>query len=195
MIRCRLARPSVRNAVRRVGRRTARSRNTVQSRSKRVSRVWLRFPSKLRGRRKGRNGAGHGEVAQASTRCIPRQRETNMSHLRVLNKTKQILLCSVCKVASSDRERIRGLLDRTSMQAGEGLLIPRCHSIHTVGMQFPIDVLYLGSDGKVLWWQRNVQPGAKRTTPGYGGGDSVLELPAGGALSTEVGDVLSFQRI
>jgi len=79
------------------------------------------------------------------------------------------------------------------MQDGEGLLIPKCSSVHTVGMKFPIDIVYIDRAGKVILRSRNAQPG------GLGGNvpgaDSVLELPSGGARSTEVGDVLSFQRI
>jgi len=79
------------------------------------------------------------------------------------------------------------------MQDGEGLLIPRCQSIHTVGMQFPIDVLYLDANAKVVGWRRQLMPGAKRRE--VLDAHSVLELPSGGARSTEVGDVLTFQRI
>jgi uncharacterized membrane protein (UPF0127 family) len=79
------------------------------------------------------------------------------------------------------------------MQDGEGLLIPKCNSIHTVGMNFPIDVLYLRNDGAVMARARDLQPGMKQAKFTKAG--SVLELPSGGARSTEVGDVLTFQRI
>ena len=116
-----------------------------------------------------------------------------MAHLRVFNQTKQILLCSLCKVASSDHERMRGLLDRTSMQAGEGLLLTKCNSVHTVGMKFPIDIVYIDWAGKVKMRSRNAQPGGLGgSVPGT---DCVLELPSGGALSTEVGDQITFTRL
>jgi uncharacterized membrane protein (UPF0127 family) len=123
--------------------------------------------------------------------------------LRVFNQTKNSLLCSVCKVAQTDQERVKGLLDRTSMQAGEGLLILKCDSVHTVGMKFPIDVLYLGNDGIVLARVLGLQPGFTKakyagqsaSQPHFQRANSVLELPSGGALSTQVGDRLTFQRI
>ena len=118
-----------------------------------------------------------------------------MPHLRVFNQTKQILLCSVCKVAQSDQERTRGLLDRTSMQAGEGLLILKCRSVHTVGMKFPIDVLYLDNSGIVMDLHQGLLPGVRKAKPTYWDPDSVLELPSGGALSTEVGDQITFTRL
>ena len=116
-----------------------------------------------------------------------------MSHLKVFNQTKNIQLCSVCKVAQSDRERMRGLLDRTSLQAGEGLLILKCDSVHTIGMNFPIDVLYLGNNGPVLTRALGLQPGARKAK--FAGANSVLELPFGGALNTEVGDQITFTRL
>ena len=43
-------------------------------------------------------------------------------------------------------ERIRGLLGRPALGAGEGLLIIPCNSIHTAFMSCPIDLLFLGQD-------------------------------------------------
>jgi hypothetical protein len=80
------------------------------------------------------------------------------------------------------------------MQAGEGLLIPKCDSVHTVGMKFPIDVLYLGRNGTVVAGRLNMQPGQKAQRISTGS-LSVLELPSGGALSTEVGDQIMFTRL
>jgi uncharacterized membrane protein (UPF0127 family) len=92
------------------------------------------------------------------------------------------------------------------MQAGEGLLITQCDSIHTKGMNFPIDVLFLDGQGKIVTCDRAIAPGKMVTlttstanpnprqnplTPAR----SVLELPSGGALSTEVGDQITFTRL
>jgi hypothetical protein len=78
------------------------------------------------------------------------------------------------------------------MQAGEGLLILKCQSVHTVGMKFPIDVLYLDNRGRVL--QHVAAPPGFRIAE-VSGSNSVLELPSGGALSTEVGDQITFTRL
>ncbi len=57
------------------------------------------------------------------------------------------VLASV-EVAGSGRARRRGLLGRDGI---EGALVLRpCRSVHTVGMRFPIDVAFVGRDGKVL---------------------------------------------
>jgi uncharacterized protein len=65
------------------------------------------------------------------------------------------------------------LLDRD--RASPGLLIPRCHAIHTFGMRFPIDVVFLDSSGEPISRRRAVPPCrvvVERRAA------SVLELPA-----------------
>lgn len=113
--------------------------------------------------------------------------------LRILNQTKNIVLATCAELADTEHKKMRGLLDRQSIAPGEGLLIPKCNSIHTVGMHFPIDVVYLDGCGKVVLRSRNAQPG------GLGGkvegALSVLELPSGMAQSTQVGDQLIFHRL
>jgi hypothetical protein len=45
---------------------------------------------------------------------------------------------------------MRGLLGRPTLALHEGLVIAPCSSVHTVGMGYPIDVVYLAGDGRVL---------------------------------------------
>jgi hypothetical protein len=52
------------------------------------------------------------------------------------------------EVASSRRERRRGLLGRDGLEGA--LLLERTRSVHTLGMRFPIDVAHLDGDGVVL---------------------------------------------
>lgn len=92
---------------------------------------------------------------------------------------------------------MRGLLGRASIAAGEGLFIPKCSRIHTVGMKFPIDVVFVAWDGRVRRVVHSLMPEAKVIASSIVSlnSDCVLELPSGGALSTEVGDQITFQRI
>jgi uncharacterized membrane protein (UPF0127 family) len=53
-------------------------------------------------------------------------------------------------VARTRRERMRGLRARDSIAPDEALLIPRCRSVHTIGMRFPIKVAWLDGDSRVL---------------------------------------------
>mgnify|MGYP000858221393 FL=1 len=53
-------------------------------------------------------------------------------------------------VARGFLQRARGLLGRASIAADEALLIQPCAAIHTFGMRFAIDVVFIDPQGKVL---------------------------------------------
>jgi uncharacterized protein len=78
-------------------------------------------------------------------------------------------------VAASFRSRLRGLAWRERAQAGPGLLIPGCSSVHTFGMRFDLDVYFLDRAGRVLA-ARRVPP---RRVVWCRGASAVLEVPAG----------------
>ena len=56
-------------------------------------------------------------------------------------------------------ERMRGLLGRDGLPEGEVYVFPRCGSVHTFGMRFAIDVVFLDKEGRVLSIHENVRPG------------------------------------
>jgi len=96
-------------------------------------------------------------------------------------------------LAKSLRERLRGLLGRTALPDNEGLLLDPCSSIHTVGMKFPIDVVFLDKHDRVTAWYVNVRPYRLLLSPW--GTRKTLEL-AGGALDNQLirKDSLYFER-
>jgi uncharacterized protein len=61
-------------------------------------------------------------------------------------------------VASTFRSRLLGLALLPSDRAGRGLLIPACRSVHTFGMRFPLDLLFLDSDHRVIEIRRDIPP-------------------------------------
>ena len=73
--------------------------------------------------------------------------------------------------------RLRGLLGRDALGAGEGLWIRPCGAIHTFGMRFPIDALFLDRKGRVVGLARALRP--NRISRIYCRASSVIELPAG----------------
>jgi uncharacterized membrane protein (UPF0127 family) len=91
-------------------------------------------------------------------------------------------------VADSLFKRMKGLLGRSEMLAGEALWIKPCMSVHTFFMKFPIDVVFLNKRNRVIAVIKNLQP--NRMTRLYFKAVSVLELPAGTltATATGVGD-------
>jgi uncharacterized membrane protein (UPF0127 family) len=61
-------------------------------------------------------------------------------------------------VAIGFRRRLLGLSWRDRAEAGPGLLIPRCASVHTFGMRFPLDLFFLDDEGRVISVRRRVPP-------------------------------------
>ena len=55
--------------------------------------------------------------------------------------------------------RFRGLLGRASLGPDAALLIERCGSVHTVGMRFAIDLVFLDRAWRIVRIVRNVRPG------------------------------------
>jgi uncharacterized membrane protein (UPF0127 family) len=64
----------------------------------------------------------------------------------LVNATKKTIVSDNCHFANTVLKRMVGLLNRGQFGAGEGLLLDRCYGIHTFGMRFPIDVLFLDKD-------------------------------------------------
>jgi uncharacterized membrane protein (UPF0127 family) len=100
-----------------------------------------------------------------------------MKSVRVVHEASGIQLGSRIAVADSWWHRLRGLLARPRMRAGDGLLLMDCTSVHTVGMTYAIDVAFLDADGTIV---RKI-PRLAPYRVGIGGPEAVhaLELPAG----------------
>ena len=62
------------------------------------------------------------------------------------------------EVAESAFERMHGLIGRSGLEHGKGLLILRCNCIHTFFMRFPIDATFLDGEGRVVKTVRNIRP-------------------------------------
>lgn len=114
--------------------------------------------------------------------------------LVIRNLTKQSLLADRAILANTSATRRTGLLKHDSLPQGEGLLITPCEGVHTFGMKFPIDVIYLSKKRVVL----KIRPEMPRRRISFClRAHSVLELPAGmaGKTSTAVGDQLDIERV
>ncbi|MFA5039173.1 MAG: DUF192 domain-containing protein [Candidatus Omnitrophota bacterium] len=70
--------------------------------------------------------------------------------VKVLNESKGTILAEKVEIAETWRSRSKGLLGRRGLGKGEGLLITPCNSIHTFFMKFPIDVLFLDKNMKIV---------------------------------------------
>ena len=97
--------------------------------------------------------------------------------MKVMRVPDNTVIADHVDVARTLRSRITGLLGRAGLQRGEGLVLPRCNSIHTIGMRFAIDVIFVDRAWHVVALRRNVGPG--QVLWPVLGASSVIELSAG----------------
>ena len=110
----------------------------------------------------------------------------------IVNLTRENVV-GVAEIADRPIARMRGLMGREGLPAGEGVLITPAPSIHTAFMRFPIDVLFLDREMQVLEIVEQLVPwriASKR------GARSVLELAGGESarLGLQVGDELEVRE-
>lgn len=96
------------------------------------------------------------------------------------------------ETADSFWARFRGLLGRSGLDEGEGLLISPCRSIHCFGMRFAIDAIFLDKDYRVVSIHPDMSPGAMASNRKA---RYVLELKAGEAERhhLEIGEQLRIE--
>jgi uncharacterized membrane protein (UPF0127 family) len=111
-----------------------------------------------------------------------------VAHTLMNDRTRSAVALEV-EVAATRATRRRGLLGRETLGATEGLLLSPCKAVHTVGMRFPIDVIFIDRDGRAVRivpalapWRIAMSARAK----------AVIELAAGQAAASDirVGDML-----
>ena len=112
--------------------------------------------------------------------------------VRIVNRTRGTVLGGDIRLAASWFARLKGFLGAPEPRNGEGLLLVPCNAIHTYGMSFPLDVLFLSGEGRVVRTVQDLPPG--RRTNRVIEGVYVLELPVGtiARTSTEVGDEVTW---
>ncbi len=81
------------------------------------------------------------------------------------------------RLAAGPVGRALGLLGRSAVPPGEALLLRPCGAVHTFGMRFPIDVVFLDAHDRVVRIVRDLPPG--RVARGGRGARAALELPVG----------------
>jgi len=103
---------------------------------------------------------------------------------QAFNLTRRVPLATALAVADTHWTRLRGLIGLRpgDFRNGCGLWIVPCHGVHTLGMGFPIDVVYMDEAMRVIHVQRELQPW--RFAPVRAQAVSVLELPCRTAAET-----------
>ena len=115
----------------------------------------------------------------------------------VYNKTRETFVATEAKVADSYVTRLVGLLGKTRRwaQLGKGLWIVPSRGVHTIGMLFPIDLVFLSKDKEVVHVEEHVRP--FRISKVSLKAMSVLELPPHTIYRsrTQVGDWFEIARL
>ena len=88
------------------------------------------------------------------------------------------VVCERCLLAETAFARLRGLLGRSGLSSGEGMLLRPASSIHTAFMRFSIDAVFLDSADRVVKVASDLRPWRMAACRGA---RTVLELPAGEA--------------
>lgn len=98
-----------------------------------------------------------------------------------VNRSNDRTIADRVRVADTFFSRLRGLLGMATLPDGDALLIKPCNSVHTVGMRYPIDVVFLDRDTRVLKVVQNLPPWRAAACAKSA---MVLELPAGTVFRT-----------
>jgi hypothetical protein len=111
-------------------------------------------------------------------------------NVAIRNQTKDTVLGERIRVAETSLSRMVGLLRDKYLAPGAGLLIFPSQAIHTVAMRFPIDVIFVDRQWRVVHVRPELVP--FRMTGIYWKARCVIELPVGtiAKTSTAVGDQL-----
>jgi uncharacterized membrane protein (UPF0127 family) len=101
------------------------------------------------------------------------------------------------RIALADRwwYRLRGLIGRSELEVGEGLVLRPCRAVHMAWMSFPLDIVFLDSRGRVVATYHGLPPGAR--TRWHSEALDALELPAGTLVRTGTvnGDMIVYTEV
>jgi uncharacterized membrane protein (UPF0127 family) len=101
----------------------------------------------------------------------------------VYNQTQECFLSLGVMAADTVFWRLKGLIGKLRLKPDEGMWVVPSHGIHTVGVLFPVDLIYLDKDQKVIHVVEHFP--RFRFAPIRKRADSVLELPTHTIFSTQ----------
>ena len=76
----------------------------------------------------------------------------------LVNLTRGTVVAAQVEGAFDSASRKHGLLGRNGLEAERALVIAPCSGVHTFFLRFPIDVLFVGRDGRIRKAKRSVVP-------------------------------------
>lgn len=107
---------------------------------------------------------------------------------RLVNATRDALLAERLFVADSYFSRLRGLIGHAPLGSGEALWIRPCQQVHTHFMGYPLHVVFLDAEQRVLRVVQDMRPW--RLSPWVRQAKSVIEFNGACAIAVAEGDCL-----
>jgi uncharacterized membrane protein (UPF0127 family) len=116
-----------------------------------------------------------------------------MDEMVIMNLDKKTCLATKIQKADTPFTRSRGLLGQKCINENEAMWIVPCKGVHTIGLRFAIDVIFLDKGNRVIYMIPHMKK--NRISPVKPRAQSVLELSPGTihATGTEIGDQLSIE--
>jgi hypothetical protein len=116
------------------------------------------------------------------------------SRLIAINSTRGVRLTECARLADTFSTRLIGLLCDRQLQYGDGLWLIPCNSIHSLGMKFAFDAIFLDPKLQVVHLISDMKPW--RISKMVFSARSVLELPSGliSQTATQLGDQFEMRK-
>lgn len=108
--------------------------------------------------------------------------------MAVLQRENGRLVAVDLRFATNMINRARGLLGTNRLSPGSGLVIEPARQVHTIGMRYPIDVVFVAEDWTAVHIVQTMKPW--RVTRWVRRSRRAVELPAGASADMEVGEKL-----
>ncbi|MBC7233040.1 MAG: DUF192 domain-containing protein [Chloroflexi bacterium] len=97
--------------------------------------------------------------------------------MKLYHVDRQCLIVHNLEIARDVRSRTRGLIGHAPLEPGQALLLPHSRWIHTFGMSFPIDVIYVDGKWRIVALTENLPP--RRIDRPVLRAQGVIEMKAG----------------
>ena len=122
--------------------------------------------------------------------CLTAQKQNTKQTYCVFNKARESFLSLNVTIANTHWSRLKGLLGKWRLKADEGVWIVPSQGIHTIGVPFAIDLIYLDADCRIMHMIESFS--SFRIAPIRVRCASILELPPHTISSsqTRLGDQL-----
>ncbi len=108
----------------------------------------------------------------------------SQNSMKILTATDGRVVAGNAEVARSLMQQLIGLIGGREFSKGSALIIPGCRQVHTFFMRFPIDVLFLDADNRILTVELDVKPYS--VTSYCRGAHKSVELPAGTCMECTI---------